>query len=245
MKKFFNSNKRLKSIIVLSLCFMLCVCGLVGMSLARTAPVTVGAETTTQPTVNKITVSGLGEVKLAPDMAIISIGVESLNESLSVAQKENSDNINKLIETLKEMGISEENIKTRNFYVYQRYDYSKGEEFLGYQVSNYLDFKTKDVDNVGSIISKLLENGANRLSGVSFTIENQDEAYNMALARALENAKIKAKALTDMEYKNFEICESESYNCIAREYYSSYSKDSNVVKGEICIKANIKVIFEY
>ncbi len=236
MKKFF----------VCLICLLLCVTGAIGLVSIESNTLEVGA--VQAESVNKITVTGSGEVRLVPDVAIVSLGVETLNESLSVAQKENADNISNLITILKDLGVPEENIKTKNFYVYQRYDYSQGEKFIGYNVSNYLDFKTKDVDNVGNLISKLLENGANRFSGISFTIDNYDEAYNMALEKALENAKNKAKAITNSEIVSSEICEEGSYSMITRDSYSfsnSSSDNMSIMKGEICIKANIKVIFEY
>lgn len=237
MKKFF----------IAMICFMLCITGVVG-AVMLTTPSYVNVSAVETKEVNKITVTGNGEVKLTPDTAIISLGVETLDQSLELAQKTNSEKVNSLIAALKELGVSEENIKTKNFYVYQRYDYSKGEEFLGYQVSNYLDFKTKDIDNVSSIITKLLESGANRFNGISFTLEDEESAYNMALERALENAKSKASAITNLPYTSFEVCEDCGYNCYAREMYSlsSFSKDStSIMKGEICVKASIKVTFEY
>ncbi len=197
--------------------------------------------------VSQITVSGTGEIKLPPNVANVSIGVETLDENLMNAQNENAQTIKNLTAILKEMGVDEKDIKTKNFYVYQRYDYSKGETFLGYQVSNYLDFRTKDIDGVGAIISKLLENGANRLSGVTFSIDDYDSAYKKALEKAVENAKSKAEAITGQSVVSSEVIEENSYTVSAREYYSyaSNSDSASLMKGEICVKATVKVIFKY
>ncbi len=234
MKKFF----------IFMLCFLICISGAVGTAML-TCDNCSFAEA---EAVNKITMMGTGEIRLVPDVAVVSIGVETLNDSLSVAQKENADNINNLINVLKDMGVAEENIKTKNFYVYQRYDYTQGEAFMGYQVSNYLDFRTKDVDGVGNIISKLLESGANRFSGISFTIENYEEAYKTALEKALDNAKSKASAITNAEIKASEIVEESGYSVMTRDSYmlsSAQQQNSTFMKGEICIKATIKAVFEY
>ena len=140
--------------------------------------------------------------------------------------------------------MQDENIKTRNFYVYQRYDYSQGEKLLGYQVNNYLDFKTKDVDNVGNIVSSLMENGANRFTGISFTIDNYEEGYRSALNLALENATKKAQALTEKPIISSEIVEEGNY-CFTSRELCSVNMDSSIMKGEICIKASVRVQFEY
>ncbi len=233
MKKFF----------ITIVCLMLVVVGAVGVTMTSPVEAITSAES-----VSRITVNGVGEIKLAPDMAVISLGVETLNESLATAQKENSQSISNLINAIKDFGVKEEDIKTKNFYVYQRYDYSQGEKFLGYQVSNYIDFKTKDVDNVGTIVNKLLESGANKFSGISFSIEDYESAYKLALEKALENAKNKASAIADREISSYEVCEEGSYSIFTRDAYSLSNIDneiSSIMKGEITVRANIKVVFEY
>lgn len=233
MKKFF----------ITIICLMLVVVGAVGVTMTSPVEAITSAES-----VSKITVNGVGEIKLAPDMATISLGVETLNESLSTAQKENSQSVSNLINAIKDFGVKEEDIKTKNFYVYQRYDYSQGEKFLGYQVSNYIDFKTKDVDNVGTIVNKLLESGANKFSGISFSIEDYESAYKLALEKALANAKNKASAIADKEITSYEVCEEGSYSIFTRDAYSLSNIDneiSSIMKGEITVRANIRVVFEY
>lgn len=197
---------------------------------------------------SKIIVTGEGEICLIPDTAIVSVGVESLNESLIAAQTENSSSMNALVGVLKELGVLEENIKTKGYNVYQRYDYTEGEKLLGYQVSNYLEFKTKDVDNIGSIISKLMENGANRFSGVTFTLENSEEAYKSALSQAFENAKSKAMALYNGELKVVKITEEKNLSYYLKDSYgyaNSISEATKFMKGEIKVCARIIVVFEY
>ena len=211
-------------------------------------PIASASNSTAFADEGKIIVCGEGEVSLIPDMAIVSVGVESLNESLITAQSENTQSMNALVAILKEMGISDECIKTKGYNVYQRYDYSQGEKLLGYQVSNYLEFKTKDVDNIGSIVSKLMENGANRFSGVSFTLENSEEAYKQALSKAFENAKTKASALYSGELEVVKITEEKNTACYLRDNYgyaSSISEATKFMKGEIKISASVTVVFEY
>ncbi len=197
----------------------------------------------------KIVVYGEGEIKFIPDLAIVTVGVESLNENLLEAQRQNSEAINAVIQTLLGFDVMKDQIKTKNFNVYQKFDYSDTtEKIVGYQVSNYIEFKTKAVDNISQIISKLMENGANRFSGVSFTLENYSNAYNSALKLALENAKSKAKALCDDELELVEIVEQNYSNSFMNDAYV-YAKVANenmaIMKGEIVVKATIKAMFEF
>lgn len=237
MKKLFNV-KMVVCITALLLCVMFLVSGLASGIFGAAHAETRAAE-------NRITVIGTGEVKMTPDTAIVSLGVETLDESLSAAQQENSEKINAVVSTLKSVGILEEDIKTKNFYIYQRYDYTNGEKFVGYQVSNYIDFKTKDIDGVGALISQLTENGANRFCGINFTIEDKDSVYKQALLDAFENAQDKASALTDRQMTSSEVVEENCYSYSTKEYCLASGNEGGVFKGEICVKASVKVTFVY
>ena len=197
----------------------------------------------------KIVVYGEGEIKYIPDLAIVTVGIETTNENLLEAQRQNNNAIDSVIQALLSFNVQKEHIKTKNFNVYQKFDYSESsEKFIGYQVSNYIEFETKAVDNISQIISKLMENGANRFNGVSFTLEDYSLAYNSALKLALENAKSKAAALCDEKLELVEIVEQNYSNSFTNDAYV-YAKMANenvsIMKGEIVIKATIKAVFEF
>lgn len=200
---------------------------------------------------SKITVNGTGEVQMIPDTVIVSMGVESLNKVLTDAESENSEKMNNVINILYDYGIKKENIKTRSFNVFPKYDYNKNQNFLGYQVSNNIDFKTRDIEHVGEIITKITEAGANCFNGVSFTVEDNDLAYNQALENAINNARNKAYSLleNDVELKVLEITEESvfSYRGLFDNYSTSKAISENVpiMEGEIIVKANVKVVFGY
>ena len=195
----------------------------------------------------QIFVIGEGEICVTPDTAVICLGVETLNNDLSLAQTENSTQINNLIAILKEYEIPDNNIKTKAFNVYQKYDYSQGEKFVGYYVSTFIEFKTTALDDIGTIVNKLIENGANKFNGIIFTLENFDDAYNQALEIALNNAKNKAYSLFNGELNILKITEEKnniSYLKNSLGYVNTISEATQFMKGEIKINAMVSVIFE-
>ncbi len=195
----------------------------------------------------QIFVVGEGEICVTPDTAVICLGVETLNNDLSIAQTENSTKINNLIAILKEYEIPDNNIKTKAFNVYQKYDYSQGEKFVGYYVSTFIEFKTTALDDIGTIVNKLIENGANKFNGIIFTLENFDDAYNQALEIALNNAKNKAYSLFNGELNILKITEEKnniSYLKNSLGYVNTISEATQFMKGEIKINAMVSVIFE-
>lgn len=202
----------------------------------------VQADTNTK----EITVLGSAVVNATPDVAVVNVGIESLNTNINVAVEENNETISKIIEHLKSIGITEENIQTKNYSVYQRYNYSDGENFLGYQVDNNLEFKTTDLQNLSSVLTKLTDLGANRLGGITFTCSDLENYYNKALKLALENAKSKMESLTDETMK---VCKIEEKSLYSNEIYRdsafvlARANKESIVKSSLQIEAKIEVKF--
>ncbi len=195
----------------------------------------------------QIIVIGEGEVFVTPDTAIIYVGVETIDTNLSTAQNENSNIVNNLITILKDNNISENDIKTKEFNIYQKHDYSQGEKFTGYFISTNLEFKTKELNNIGTIINQLIENGVNKFNGINFTLEKFDDAYNQALENALENAKNKAFSLYNKELNIIKIVEEKNNIVCLRNnmgYAQAINEITKFMKGELKINATISVIFE-
>lgn len=202
----------------------------------------VQADTNTK----EITVFGSAVVNATPDVAVVNVGIENLNANINVAVEENNETMSKIIEYLKSIGITEENIQTKNYSVYQRYNYNDGEKFLGYQVDNGLEFKTTDLQNLSSVLTKLTDLGANKLGGITFTCSDLENYYNKALKLALENAKSKMESLTD---ENLSVCKIEEKSLYSNEIYRdsafvlARANKESIVKGSLQIEAKIEVKF--
>ena len=100
-------------------------------------------------------------------------------------------------EKLKELGVDEKYIKTSNFNIYPRYDYSKGAEITGYEVNTTLEVSSQQVSLAGAIITACVEEGVNNVNNVKYTCSGYDEAYQEALKKAVADARKKAEALAE------------------------------------------------
>ncbi len=199
----------------------------------------------TNETPSRIIVLGGGKVTAQPDVAYVEIGVESLNADLQVALDENNGVISNLIDYLQEKGVAEDDIKTKYYSIYQKHDYSTSERFLGYQVSSTIEFKCKDLNNLGTYIKGLTSLGANRLGCITFDVEDISSYYNEALKLAVEDAKSKATALSSQPLNVVKIIEENVYTCMPyRSIEASLSNSSTILKGTMKVEAKIKVIFE-
>lgn len=156
--------------------------------------------------VNTITVSGKGEVVVVPDIATVSFGVTVENLDVSKAQTEASAKMNKIIDFLKTKGIDEKDIKTTNYSIYPRYDYTKvaqiypygGKQVLAaYVVSQTVEVKIRKTAEAGAILTGVSEFGVTDVSGLNFSLDKMDGKKDEARNAAIKDARSQAKVLAD------------------------------------------------
>jgi uncharacterized protein len=145
---------------------------------------------------NRLTVTGEGTVSVAPDQAVITIGVINESQNLSAAQKENADKTAAVIQALMSLGIPQTDIQTSVYRIDPQYNYENGQQiFRGYRVENQLQVTVKDISRTGQVIDQAVANGANFVSSIQFTVSDTNEPYNRALTIAIQNAHQKAMTI--------------------------------------------------
>lgn len=145
---------------------------------------------------SEIKVTGEGSIFVQPNRAKIVLGVETDGLQLEEAQEENSKKISQIIRGLTTMGILEENIQTTNFSIFPMYDFVDGRQiFRGYRIEHLLQITVQNTDQVGLVVDTAVQNGANRVSNISFHLSNPREAYHQALKMAVEDAIQKANTI--------------------------------------------------
>ena len=159
---------------------------------------------------NSISVSGDGEVFAVPDTATFSVTVQEEAKEVKDAQDAAAKKNNDIIAYLKTEGVDEKDIRTTDYNVNPQYDYTNaactqgycppGKQVLrGFQVSQTLTVKVRETKKAGDLLSGVGSRGASSVSGLSFTIDDQDaleaEARDKAIAKAQDKAEILAKSL--------------------------------------------------
>ncbi|GBD34488.1 26 kDa periplasmic immunogenic protein [bacterium HR35] len=138
-------------------------------------------------------VTGEGKEIAVPNIAEIRIGVITEGSDLKTLQQENSDKMNKIINFLKAQGINEKDIKTENYSITPKYDYTLSPyKIVGYTISQNLVVKIRDLSKIGEILEGAVKNGANNVSGPNFTIDEPKVYLEKARERAILDAKEKA-----------------------------------------------------
>jgi len=158
------------------------------------------------PSSNTISVSGEGEVFAVPDIATFSVTVLQRADTVEPAQTAATEKANAIIAYLRGEGIDEKDIKTVDYSVHPRYEYQNavcregfcppGEQVLaGYEVSQTLTVKVRDTAEAGGILSGVGSLGASSVSGLSFTIDEEDDLKSEARGMAIDEAEDKAREL--------------------------------------------------
>ncbi len=146
-----------------------------------------------------ICVTGEGHVFARPDQAQIAMGVVSESKTAAVALKSNSDKMATLIKTLGAKGIADKDILTSNFSVNPQYRYDNGTNgqqkptIIGYQVSNEVQVKVRNLPGLGDILDAVVTAGANNVNGISFSIAEPNSVLDQARVKAMADAKRKAE----------------------------------------------------
>jgi len=146
-----------------------------------------------------ITISGEGKVMAVPDVAEVSFGVQTgPQKTVQVAMEKLKKGMQGVIDAMEKQGVEEKDIRTEYFNAGPVYDWSDGEQKLrGYEASQSVRVKVRDLDKLGMIVSAATTEGANQAGGVNFTVDEPEALREEARAKAIEDAKRKAVSLAD------------------------------------------------
>ena len=162
------------------------------------------------PPTNTISLEGQGEVFAKPDIALFNITIREEAKDVGEAQTKATAKEKAALDFLGKNGIEKKDIKTENYSSYPKYDYgrpcynvgmglpcsSEIPKIIGYEVSENISVKVRDLTKTGVIMSGLGNLGIGELNGPNLSIENEDELKAEARKVAIEEAKAKAKSLS-------------------------------------------------
>jgi uncharacterized protein YggE len=181
-----------KSFIVIAVLLL----GTVLAACAPTAPQTINVQT--QPPVRTITVTGTGMVTLTPDIAYITIGVNTQNASAKDAVAQNNTQAQAIIAAIKKFGIADKDIQTTNFSIYPQQQYDNNGKLTGilYVVDNSVYVTVRDLTKLGDLLDSAVSSGANNINSITFDVADKTAALSQARKAAVEQASQQADELT-------------------------------------------------
>ena len=208
-----------------------------------------------------IRVGGNATVSLAADTASIQIGVNTRDESVRTAQQENARLMAAVMDAILGTGVEEKDVITSQFNVYSNYEYStdslgREKRTLYYQVQNTVTVTIHDLSLIGSVLDAAMEAGANTTYGIAFSSTQENEAYQKALTRAVQDAMLKAQVIAaaagvqlgelvfiNASQTNYGI--TDSYGVMNSFTYEAKAMDrgATITSGDVSVGA--EVVLEY
>ena len=150
----------------------------------------VGQAARTDP---QITVTGSGEVKVAPDILHLSVGVETRHETLAEAKRQSDDRVAKTLAFIQRSGIAAKDVQTDYVGVEPNYDHAVSRTQPTYfAVRKSIEIRITNLKGFDNFITGILTNGVTTIHGIDFRTsqmrQHRDTARRMAIKAAREKA---------------------------------------------------------
>lgn len=146
-----------------------------------------------------ISVEATGKASAAPDIAVVSFGVQTGRQTTAAqAMKLLSEKMTAVIAAVKQQGIEDKDVTTDSLSLQPEYDWKDGQQIpRGFQATQSLHVKVRDLDKIGSLLSAVTSEGVNQVGGVDFTMDDPEALQAAARAKAITKAEAKATLLAD------------------------------------------------
>jgi len=210
----------------------------------------------TQSTLLSVTADG--ESRQVPDVVRISAGVSNRAQDANTALAENSGKMNRVAAAIRAAGVAERDVQTARISIQPHYRYPRDGEpvFTGYQASNSVTVKLRDVARLGDLLDALVAGGANQIDGPYFEVDQPQAGYDRArlsaLASARERAQQYAAALGLRVRRIVSVDEGGGFRQMQHNLRMAMAEPSPVIldaappvsPGETTLRARLSVVFE-
>lgn len=146
----------------------------------------------------EISVEATGKAYVVPDVAKVTLGVKTEAKTAEEAVTQNTQKMNTITADVKALGIEEKDIKTTGYSLNPKYIYSEKDKKDiqdGYTLEQTIEVTIRDFDKIGKIMTTATKDGANNISGLSFVVDDPENAKAKAREEAIAKAKEKAKQI--------------------------------------------------
>lgn len=143
-----------------------------------------------------LAVSGMGRVTAAPDVAVADLAITVEKPTAAAAQDEANAKSKTVVEYLKNAGIDSKDVRTSGYNIYPQYDYTDGRSRIrGYQVTQTLEVKIRDMDKANTVLDGVVDAGVNQVNNFRFEIDEPEKLKAEARAKAIADANAKAEQI--------------------------------------------------
>ena len=212
-----------------------------------------------------IVVQGVGEVRARPNIARLTLGVQTQDKDAQRAAQANATRTTALIAALRGAGVAEADIQTAGFSISPQYDYRprpvdgapepaqpQQPILTGYQVNNEVRVVVRQLANASRVLDAAIRAGANTAGGVAFDLDDRsasrDEALRRAVADATRKSSVLARAAGIQRINLASIVEGSAdsprpFADFARAEVATTQASTPVAPGEIVVSATVTAYY--
>jgi uncharacterized protein YggE len=142
-----------------------------------------------------VTVTGEATIAVAPDSAMIRIGVSSQDKTAREASDANARQMTAVLAAIKSNSIADRDIQTSRLSLQPQYDPNKSgtARLTGFQATNQVTVRIRDIGNLAPVLDSAISAGANEMSGIEFIVSEQSKLLDRARDDAIADAHRKAE----------------------------------------------------
>lgn len=234
------------------------------LALALALPLALPLKATAMPTSDTAAVRGTlltiatsAEVSRTPDIANISTGVVTQSGDANLAMRDNAQKMDKVMAALRAAGIGERDLQTSGINLNPQYKYVENmpPAIVGYQASNTVSVKVRDLAKLGKVLDALVAQGANQLNGPSFSLDKPEAALEEARIAAVKKAQAQAQTYANTlgmkVLRIISINEGGARAPTPRPMYRmaaaapmAMAADTAVATGESTVSVEVEMVFE-
>ncbi len=203
-----------------------------------------------------VSISATGSVEKAPDIAIMTTGVQTEARTAAEAVANNASQMARVFDAVEKAGIEKKDMQTSNFSLNPRYDYSSRggtQRLVGYTANNQLSVTVRDLEKLGETMDAIIAAGSNTFNGLRFALDDPSEALDEARRDAMQEARERAElyaAAAGLEVKRIvTIDEAGGYNPRPMPMMQARAMDAEmsatpIATGEVGYSITVNVVFE-
>lgn len=167
-------------------------------ALAAVAALPAAAQQEAHPVVldgTVLDVSATGTSTRVPDLAVIQAGVVTQAATAAEAMQQNNAQMARVVAALRKAGIADRDVQTARISLSPQYRYAdnKPPVITGYQASNQVSVRFREVAKSGAILDTLVTVGANDIQGPNLTLDKPEGALDEARVDAVKKARARAE----------------------------------------------------
>jgi len=211
------------------------------------------AQAAVKPAPPSITVDADGKVLATPDLANLTLEVETQAATATAAGQQNAQTAAQVLKALKKALGPQDHIRTLGYRllpVYSAPKKSAPPAIKAYRAVNRLEVKVMDVNRLGAVIDTALKSGASRINGPYWSFSRIEELQRQAAVEAFKRARSLAEALAQAAGVKIKRMEQITTGLgfvqprLAKANYAAKALASTpIAAGEEAIRAHVRVVF--